>query len=220
MKSYNLGPVAAALAVVALCGSSAMAAHLANPNLLVDPGFEGTITTDGPPFVGSWEGFNAGGTSSADFTTTMPRNGAQSLELNISGDANLFAGAFQDAKFGFGAAGSMAWFSGWHKLVGDAGGSEIRIEWRDSVANTEISRTPNLTTSPIGAGYEEFVVSAPVPAGANSARVVYAIQSFGGALFQQVFVDDVNFNVAGIPEPASFALLGLASLALVGMRRR
>ncbi|QEG34008.1 PEP-CTERM sorting domain-containing protein [Bythopirellula goksoeyrii] len=212
--------ISLAVAAVAVFCSPAMAVHLDNPNLLADPSFEGTLTFDGPPFVGTWEGFNAGGSSTADFTTNMPRTGAQSLETNIGADANLFAGAFQDARFGFGSAGAMAWFSGWHKLVGAAGGSEIRIEWRDSVADVEISRTPNLTTSPVGAGYEEFIVSSSVPAGANTARVVYAIQSFGGALNQQVFVDDVNFNVEGVPEPASVALLGLASLALVGMRRR
>ena len=220
MKRLNCSLVAAALAVVALCGSSAMAAHLANPNRLADPSFEGTLTYDGAPFVGFWEGFsNTGGTtppSTAEFTTTMPLTGPQVMELNV-GDVNGFAGAFQDATFSSSLAGNMAWFSGWHKSLGVAGGSEIRIEWRDSVNNVEVSRTPNLTPT-VGSTYEEFVLSATIPAGADTARVVYAIQSFGAGVSQQVFVDDVNFNV--VPEPASFALLGLASLALVGMRRR
>ncbi|TWU29358.1 PEP-CTERM sorting domain-containing protein [Bythopirellula polymerisocia] len=217
MKSFKFSLLTVAVAV--FC-SPAMAAHLDNPNLLTDPSFEGTLTFDGPPFVGTWEGFNAGVSSTSEFSTDMPRTGAQSLELNIGPDANLFAGAFQDANFGFGAAGAMAWFSGWHKLAaGDSGGSEIRIEWRDSVANTEISRTPNLAPV-IGSTYEEFIVSATVPAGANSARVVYAIQSFGGALNQQVFVDDVNFNVQGVPEPASLAIAGLCLVGLAIPSRR
>ena len=34
-------------------------------NLLVNPGFEDPITSDGPPFVGFWEAFNGGGGASA-----------------------------------------------------------------------------------------------------------------------------------------------------------
>ena len=34
-------------------------------NLLVNPGFEDPITQDGPPFVGSWEGFNGSAGASA-----------------------------------------------------------------------------------------------------------------------------------------------------------
>lgn len=215
----KLSRIFLAMAAVAVFATTAPAAHLDNPNLLRDPSFEGAITTDGPPFVGSWEGFSAGGATS-DFTTNNPRTGAQSLELNIVGEASVFAGAFQDVVFDPSLAGTAAWYSGWHSLVGDTGGSEIRIEWRDSVNDAEISRT-QITDSPVGSGYEEFIISDTIPAGADSARIVYAIQSFGGALFQQVFVDDVNFNITGVvPEPTSLALAGLGGLALVGLRRR
>lgn len=206
--------VAAALFVAPL-----QAAHLDNPNLLTDPSFEGTLTFDGDaaPFTGSWEGFS-NGTAMSDFTTTSPRTGAQSLELNIVGEANLFAGAFQDVAFDSSLAGTMAWFSGWHQLIGDTGGSEYRIEWRDSVNNTEVSRTQS-TDSPITNDYEEFIVSAMIPDGADTARLVYAIQSFGGATSQTVFVDDVNFNIAGVPEPTA-GLLALVGLAPLARRRR
>ena len=207
--------ICALLTSVALVSTSAMAVHLDNPNQIVDAGFEGTLTFDGPPFVGLWEGFSAGGSSTAEFSTDMPRNGAQSLELNIGTEPNLFAGGFQDVFFGTGLAGESAWFSGWHKLVGTTGGSEYRIEWRDSVANSEVSRT-QLTASPIGSDYEEFIVASTIPVGADTARLVYAIQSFGGATNQTVFVDDVNFNY--VPEPATASLLALGGLAM--LRRR
>jgi len=44
--------VAAALMMVGLTVSQASA-----QNLLANPGFESPITFDGPPFIGSWEGF-------------------------------------------------------------------------------------------------------------------------------------------------------------------
>jgi PEP-CTERM motif len=211
-----VGIVSAVAFATALAASPALAVHLDSPNRLVDPSFEGTLTADGPPFVGSWEGFSAGSSSSSAFTTNMPLSGVQSLELNIGPDINLFAGAFQDVAFSSSLAGQTAYYSGWHK-ANVPGGSEIRIEWRDSVANIEISRTPNLAPV-IGTTYEEFIVSGIIPVGANTARVVYAIQSFSGVTNQQVFVDDVNFNA--VPEPASFVLAALAGLALIGRRRR
>jgi hypothetical protein len=216
-RSFQVASVCwAAALLTALVASPALAVHLANPNRVVDPGFEGTITTDGPPFVGLWEGFTAGAPTTG-FTTTMPRNGSQSLDLSITNEANVFAGAFQDVPFAASLAGKQAWFSGWHKLIGDSGGSEIRIEWRNSVSNSEVSRT-QITDSPAGSDYEEFIIADTIPAGVDTARLVYAIQSFGGALTQQVFVDDVNFNY--VPEPASASLAALFGLMLAGVRRR
>lgn len=218
MKHQNL---VAALFAVAVLILPANAAHLDNPNLLVDAGFEGTITADGPPFVGLWEGFTGGGGATSDFTTLMPRSDQQQLELNIpTPDANNFAGAFQDVPVPAAFAGAQWWYSGWHKSLLGPNGSEIRVEWRDSVNDVEISRTPNLAPM-IGSAYEEFILSDTVPAGADTARVVYAIQSFGANPGQQVLVDDVNFNVAGlVPEPTTMCLATFAGLAMFGMRRR
>ena len=93
--------------------------------------------------------------------------------------------------------------------------NELRFEWRDSVGNTEVSRTPNyaptLTTS-----YSQFSLTATAPAGADTARVVYAIQSFGGPATQTVYVDDLSLT---IPEPTSL-VLALAGLAPFIRRRR
>lgn len=199
-----------------VCAAAALSlpATRAQANLLTDPGFEGALTFDGPPFVGFWEGFNAGGASTAINGTTSPRSGAQTLELQIAGAPNLFAGAFQDVA-GLTAGDNVVW-SGWTlETVGSlGGGSEIRIEFRNSGSNTEISRTPNLAPAFTQGQYEFWSVPAVVPAGADTARVVYAIQSFGGANTQLIYVDDVSFT----PEPASLALLGMGGLAL--LRRR
>jgi len=197
-----------------------MAAHLDNPNQVVDPSFEGTITFDGGPFVGTWEGFSGGpGAPTADFTTNMPRaGGAQSLELNLD-DANGFAGAFQDIEIPAFAIGSTFWYSGWHKAgTGSVlGGSEIRVEWHDG--SGEFDRT-TASDQPIAGQYTEFVLSDTIPAGTEIARVVYNIQSFGAAPPQQVFADDLNFNHNGVPEPSTIALVGLSGVALLALRRR
>ena len=68
--------------------------------------------------------------------------------------------------------------------------------------------------------YTAFNLSGLVPAGADTARVVYAIQSFSTNPLGNgnVFVDDMSFTV--VPEPSSMALLGLGGLALVASRRK
>ena len=188
-------------------------------NLLANPGFESPITFDGPPFVGSWEGFSGGAGSSSGNSAVFPRTGAQSLGLSINNTINTFAGAFQDVP---GLSPGMSFsLDGWHATTSSPLnlGVEIRIEWRNSVSNTEVSRTPNLTPIPTSS-YSLFSMTGLVPAGADTARVVYAIQSFSTAPLGNgtVYVDDMSFAV--VPEPSSIALLGLGGLALAVARRR
>jgi len=189
-------------------------------NLLVNAGFEDPITYDGAPFVGSWEGFNAGAGSSAANSSVLPRTGLLSLELSILGIDNSFAGAFQDVP---GLVSGVDYvFSGWHATPSNplGLGVEVRIEWRNSGSNAEVSRTPNLTLAPTSATYSPFSLTAAVPVGADTARVVYAIQTFGPEPDNNgiVYVDDVSF--AAVPEPTTLALIGLGGLALVTTRRQ
>ncbi|MCB1864720.1 MAG: hypothetical protein KDG50_04780 [Chromatiales bacterium] len=211
------------LARVLVLAGAICASGFAHANVIINPGFEDPITFDGAPFVGFWEGFSAGGASSVANSMAMPRSGSQSAEFIIDEAPNLFAGVLQDVAI---TAGNLYDYSGWHKLIGDAGGIEIRIEWRNSGSNTEISRTSNFTpvlTS--GADYEMFSLTGLLaPAGADTARVVYAIQSFGGAISQDVFLDDVSFMGQGAeaaaPIAATLALMGGGLLGLLGFARR
>jgi hypothetical protein len=191
-------------------------------NLLANPSFEEPITMDGPPFVGFWEGFSGNAAATASNSTASPRTGAQNLDLTITNVNDTFAGAFQDVE-GL-VAGAPATFSGFHRTPTSPTafglGTEIRIEWRNSVTMAEVGRTPNLTLTPT-ADYTPFSVSAPVPVGADTARVVYAIQTFGGepnpTNTGTVFIDDVSFTA--IPEPSALALAGLGALGLLRRRR-
>jgi hypothetical protein len=186
--------------------------------VVVNPGFEDPITSDGPPFIGFWEGFNGGAGSSAANSTLMPHTGLQSLQLSIVTTPNTFAGAFQDVAV---VAGNGYIFGGWNATTSNplSVGVEVRIEWRNSGSNTEVSRTANLAPV-LGAVYSPFGLTATAPVGADIARIVYAIQSFSTAPLGNgtVYMDDVSLTL--VPEPSAMALLGLGGLALTAMRRR
>lgn len=194
-----------------------------------DPSFEAPITYDGPPFVGTWEGFSGnfgGGSSSAANSTVSPHTGAGAVALTIT-SASGFAGVFQDIP-GL-TPGTPVIFSGWHQGNGTPANytSEVRIEWRNSVSDAEITRTPNLL--PVSeAAYSKFVLPSIVPAGADTARAVYALATFGtppqgGGT---VFIDDFSFEFdedpfpPRIPEPATGMLIGMSVIGLAGVRRR
>lgn len=206
--------VFAAIGLVVLSGTQATA-----QNLFGNPGFEdpATYTEDGPPFVGSWEGFQGGG-ADASRGTTMPRTGVAHLLLDITAD-NTFAGAFQDVE-GL-VPGQLVNFSVWHKsgsipynLV-----SELRIEWRKVGQGAEVSRIQVLPIPT--ADYTQASLVAQVPPGADTARAVYAIQSFTNTGLPDagtVFVDDASLTI--IPEPATMAIVGLAVFCVAGFRRR
>jgi hypothetical protein len=200
-----------------LGGVAIVAQRSVAQNLLANPSFEDPITSDGAPFVGSWEGFAGGAGASATNSSVNPRTGAQHAAIDIQNVNNSFAGVFQDVP-GL-VAGQPGVFSGFYRTTTDPLGpvSEFRIEWRNSVSNTEISRTPNQTIPPTGA-YTEFTLAAPVPVGADTARVVYALQTFGGTSDTgTVFLDDLSFT---IPEPASLAGLAVGGLIVSSRRRR
>jgi len=191
------------IATLVLAGMAHAPAHA---NLLVNPSFEDPITFDGPPFVGFWEGFNGGGAAAGN-STLMPRSGLQHLLVSIAGTDNTFAGAFQDVS-GL-TPGQVLEFSGWHMTPSNPLdlGVEVRIEWRNSSSNIEISRTPNLTP-PVTPTYTPFGVIAAVPPGADTARLVYAIQTFGPEPLNNgtVYVDDVFFG--DLPTPAKSSTWG------------
>lgn len=215
----KLHPILFLLALLAFAqGPTPVTASI---QLLANPGFEDPINTMGsPPFFGRWTAFSS--SSGVASSTTRPRSGQQHLELNLFSE-NEFAGVFQEV-IGL-APGDLVTYSGWHASDLGVPVTEIRIEWRDSVADAEVARTVNFTAEP-GFAYETFSLDFVVPGGADSARAVYAIQSFGGSPDQSVYVDDLSFLVSRevdslAPEPTLSAVLaGFGAGTLVCCRRR
>lgn len=169
------------------------AATLARANALGNASFEEPIASAAPG-AGFWTSFSSDSAAVATTADYAPRSGAQHLLLQISNSPNSFAGVLQDVPNL--APGEEVSLEGWHRTPSDPldVGVEIRIEWRNSVQDIEVSRTTNLTTPPTGE-YQQFVVTATVPNGADTARIVYAIQTFSSSPTNDgaVYVDDLSF---------------------------
>jgi hypothetical protein len=190
---------------------------------LFNAGFEDPVKPADAPFVGNWNVFTGSGAGViVGNSALLAQTGASSLGLTIDSVANTFGGAFQDVPNV--VPGVSYNFSGWHASPSGLQGVavEIRIEWRDSATQTPISSTPNLSPVP-SALFGAFSVIGEAPAGADTARVLYAIQSFVGGPdhFAVVHLDDTSFTA--VPEPGVYALLsgvGLAAFAVIRRRSR
>ena len=211
----NKSPLLLGISALALSAPCAPGA-----NVIVDGGFESgnnLLVNESPPFNSGWHGVTGPDTTStSEITGDSPRSGAFSLDLSTSSNDG-FTGAFQQFDVS-GLIGTTITFSGWHQLVGEAGGSQYRIELFDDMGSLT-SRVQGSDSPTPGGDYERFTISETVSNGTVNARVTYIAQSiFSGVVNQNIFVDDTSFDV--VPEPSSVALLGLSALGLITRRRR
>ena len=195
---------------LAFCGVAQAQNELANPS------FEDiAVPMDPDPIdptdAANWNEFmSANGVSQR--VTTMPRTGDANMELIVDG-ANGFAGVFQALDRAI-SPGAVVTVTGFHKSLDQPFNAtrELKIEWMGA---------PQLRVDEfvIGPDYEQFSLTGQAPPGTTGATITYAISTFGaGQTFANVNIDD--FDVRIIPEPATIALVGLAAVGLIGIRRR
>ena len=217
------------MAVALLC--SLVAAQSATAQL-VDPGFESvaisfagdTMPGGSDDFFDAFEGFSGGPNSGVGLDTTNPFAGASHATVSIMGDDNSFAGLFGTIAV---MPGDMV-TAGIYHLTPDTGafgaGAEFRIEFHNDDNGGEVGRVDNNVIP--GNAYTLNSVSGVVPAGANQARLVYALQTFGGepdggaSSTGTVFLDNASLAVTQVPEPAALGLVGIAVAGLAIFRRR
>ncbi|MGQ0628015.1 MAG: hypothetical protein ACT4PL_07940 [Phycisphaerales bacterium] len=215
----------AAPAVVLMASSLACAQF--GPNLLNNAGFEDPLGFD---FANqsNWNGFfgGPGGTFLEAFNTTgaSPRSGASALVTTIRGVPGITTGF--DAFTGHVQvvsgimAGETYELSIWARsnpVILD--GAEFRVEWRDA-GGGEISRFNSVIQMGLTAEYQQFSFTQTAPAGAASAAIVLAVQSFfhtGVQADTSVAWDDASFRT--IPTPGAAAIFAVAGL-LTARRRR
>jgi hypothetical protein len=186
-------------------------------NLLANPGFEIPVLAGGDTFgaVG-WNVFGGG-----TFTIKLaPHSGDNAFKT-----FGQTSGAFQD----FPAAQGQPWQgSAWvlNPSFDAMAGAQIataNIEWRDAGNNviSFLSSLPPITSAtPQGnnaAGYTLVNVAGVAPPLTATARFVLLTGAFAGAGGGAPFFDDASFEQ--VPEPATFALVGIG-ICIAACRRR
>jgi hypothetical protein len=201
----------ASLAILALSATQAAA-----QNLVANPSFEDP-TVDMGSANDAWFRFGSGaGTGVSSESTDMPRTGSRHMALELVG-ANQFAGVFQNLNMPV-SPGQKFVFTGWAKNMSGApfaATQELKLEWQ-GMPNPPQNRFDVLT---LGSQYEQFMHMGVAPAGTTGLVVTYAISSFGaGQGDSLVFLDDISVTL--IPEPTTLAMIVVAFIGLLSIRRR
>ncbi|NCC51701.1 MAG: PEP-CTERM sorting domain-containing protein [Spartobacteria bacterium] len=189
----------------------------ANANLLNNPGFEEEISWDwnSGSDVTNWNAW--AGAHRVDGSWKTPQEGSQSFVLrNWEG-----AGGGLEQKPGVDAE-TVYDFSAWRLTDNGFDGTvSLTFDWLDaSYASLGASDVYNLTVPSLDDTWEQFSLS--VTSAVGAANVEININNPAGGTSGTMYIDNVSFDAAVIPEPATALLLvlGCGSLAWFRKKRR
>lgn len=193
------------VAVAAVCGvgSSAVAQQAVG-----NASFEVDATYEVLPANGNWTAF-FGGPPTAMLAsirdTTAPRTGSSALFVKVAVEGNSFAGMQQP--IGGIQPGVSYTMSLWARSAGAVtNGVEYRIEWKNAgggIIGDQFALTTRIDAQ-LTPTYQQFSLTATAPAGAASATLVMAVQSFVfdplNPMFDtNVYFDDITFAANSLP---------------------
>ena len=214
------------LAVAAL---SVVGTNVHAQEQLGNGGFESPILGDQPATTGNFSAFSQDPANALIPLPTNsdenPLNGTQSVITQILGVDGSFVGIQQNVADII--VGETYTYTINARTDGNPLGlsAEYRIEYLDDAGGFVVDQFANniAITDGLSDTYASFTQSSVAPAGATTARAVFALQSFGGGDNNgTVFLDDISLTgaVAAIPEPSSMGLMVAGLVGLVARRRR
>ena len=208
MRSFPILRNSLALAILAV--ASAASAQLTNGSFELGTGSDAT----------GWGRFGNAYVQDANV-----RTGTRSAKLfgNFDGNFNV-TGIFQDFAYVPGTTGVTASIYGYNPsndAVNPANTALLKLIYRDSGDNDLLASEVNLDTATAKQDSWQLLTARLGAAPANTAKVsvflLYLQPAFGGGA---AFFDDASVNVSAVPEPTTFAALGLGAVALLRRRRR
>jgi hypothetical protein len=215
MKRTALAWAVVALTVLVSTGNNAFAVTLVNP------GFDAQDASGGDIFGSTgWGAFN-----SAFTTQGVPANSAPN-SLKIFGPFFQFGGAGV-VQGGFAASEGELWEASAYARIDSsdpmnaANLAVVKVEFLDNLnAVIGFAESPQITTGSLPVNtWQQFVAQGTAPAGTTTAQIVLVhVQLADPVAGGSIFFDDAAFGV--VPEPATFAMFGLALVSVAGLRRR
>ena len=181
-------------------------------NLLLNAGFEAPVMTSWSPENETTNWFGWGDVEAVGSGWKTPHGGSQTLVMkNWLGAGD---GIEQKPSVAADTAYTLSFYSLWDG--GYNGTMDIQVRWLDAGGSQVAS---NMLAWSAGTADAWNNWSFGVTSATASARAEINFSNSGGSA-GALYLDDVSFTAAAIPEPGTAALIGVFGLGLIALRRR